>query len=209
MSHPRCVWEAEHKLLQLATARRMGLTIPGTLVSNNPEDVRAAFLRFGGAMIAKPVRSGYVEVGEQPFAIYTSQVLAEHLESLEGAELSPIIYQPLLEKRSDVRVTMVGDQLFAAEIDSQTDEAARVDWRRTENPGLPHRRTELPPSIREASSRFMRALGLQFGALDFVLTPSGDYVFLEVNPSGQWLWLDDRLGFGITDAIAAWLRHVD
>jgi glutathione synthase/RimK-type ligase-like ATP-grasp enzyme len=56
----------------------------------------------------------------------------------------------------------------------------------------------------------MARLGLSFGALDFVLTPDGRFVFLEINPNGQWMWLDDKLGFGITDAVVDWLcAHTD
>jgi glutathione synthase/RimK-type ligase-like ATP-grasp enzyme len=208
MSDPRAVWAAELKLYQLATARRAGLMIPETVVTNEAEEVRAAFERFGGAMIAKPVRTGYVEVEGEPFAIYTSRVLAEHLESLEGASLSPVIYQPLLEKRCDVRVTIVGSRIFAAEIDSQSDPAASVDWRQTENPDLPHAPIHLPRHVAEAALRLMRMLELEFGALDFVRTPNDSYVFLEVNPNGQWLWLDDRLDLGITGTMVDWLAHV-
>ena len=209
MSDPGAVWAAEWKLCQLAAAHQAGLAVPETVVTNDAAEARSAFTRFGGAMIAKPARTGYVEVDGRPYAIFTSRVLAEHIESLDGASLSPVIYQPLVEKRCDVRVTVVGSRVFSAEIDSQSDAAARVDWRQTENPALPHYRTELPPALTDAVLRLMRALDLDFGALDFILTPDGDYLFLEVNPNGQWLWLDDQLGFDITGAIAEWLAHVD
>jgi glutathione synthase/RimK-type ligase-like ATP-grasp enzyme len=205
MSPPERVWAAEHKLLQLATAEAVGLRVPETVVTNDAEQIRAAFRRFRGQMIAKPVRTGYVDYGPEQHAIYTSQVLDEHLANLSGAHLSPSIFQPLIAKRCDVRATFVGDALFVAEIDSQSDPAAVVDWRRTENPALPHQVAALPPVVEERARELMRSLGLAFGALDFIRTPEGEWVFLEVNPNGQWLWLDDMLSLGITDAIASWL----
>jgi len=205
MSPPPAVWAAEHKLFQLRVARDVGMVIPETVVTNDAAEARVAFARFGGQMIAKPVRTGYIEIGGAPHAIYTSAVSASDLEDMSGAELSPVIYQPLIPKRCDVRVTVVGDQLFIAEIDSQGNEAAKVDWRRTDDPLLPHRRGSIPDELAAAVREFMRRLGLTFGALDFVATPDGELVFLEVNPNGQWLWLDDQLELGISDTVAQWL----
>ena len=205
MSPPSNVWAAEHKLQQLATAARLGLSIPETVVTNDAREVRAAFSRFRGQMIAKPVRSGYVEVGGEPRAIFTSQVLQQHLETLADIDASPVIYQPLIAKACDVRVTIVGSRIFTAEIDSQLDANARIDWRRTEDPLLPHRRSDLPPDVRQALLEMMTQLGLAFGAVDLIRTPDNQYTFLEVNPNGQWLWLDAQLDLGITDAIASWL----
>lgn len=209
MSPPERVWAAEHKLFQLATAKSVGLRIPETVVTNDAERIRTAFHHFNGQMIAKPVRTGYVDYGFEQHAIYTSQVLEEHIEDLAGAHLSPSIFQPLIPKQSDVRATFVGDSLFVAEIDSQSDPAAIVDWRKTENPALPHQVAALPPLVEERSRVLMQQLGLVFGALDFIRTPEGEWVFLEVNPNGQWLWLDDMLNLGITEAITSWLTQVD
>lgn len=205
MSHPVAIWSAEHKLLQLAAAKSLGLPVPDTVVTNDPAVVRATYDRFDGAMIAKPVRGGYIEVANEPYGIYTSQVRAEHLIDLSGVELSPVIYQPLIPKQCDVRVTVVGDQLFSAAIESQQNPAARVDWRRTDDANLPHRPFTLPHAVADQVLALLGALNLKFGAVDFVLTPDEQLVFLEVNPSGQWLWLDAKLELGITGAVAAWL----
>jgi glutathione synthase/RimK-type ligase-like ATP-grasp enzyme len=205
MSRPGNIWAAEHKLLQLRVASEAGLLIPETVVTNTVREARAAFKRFGGHMIAKPVRTGYIEVGGAPHAIFTSEVGQSDLKDMRGAGLSPVIYQQHLKKRFDLRVTAVGEDLFVAEIHSQENEAARVDWRKTDDPHLPHRRGSLPAATTSAIRALMRRLGLTFGALDFVMTADGDLVFLEVNPNGQWLWLDDQLDFGISEAVAAWL----
>jgi glutathione synthase/RimK-type ligase-like ATP-grasp enzyme len=106
-----------------------------------------------------------------------------------------------------VRVTYVGGHLFVAEIDSQSDPAAKVDWRRTANPDLPHRRAALPRAVEQGIGRLMEVMDLRFGAIDLIRTPGDAYMFLEVNPSGQWLWLDDILDFGITEAVADWLLN--
>ncbi len=208
MSPPPNVWAAEHKLFQLAAARSCGFRIPETLVTNDPREIRNAFEQFHGQMIVKPVRSGFVE-DPLPRAVYTSQVLEEHLTEIDSARWCPAIYQPLVRKHCDVRVTIVGSRIFAAEIDSQTDPAASVDWRKTTDAKLPHRRVTLPDELSRALTALLSVLGLAFGAIDLIRTPSDEYVFLEINPNGQWLWLEDLLGFRISEAVATWLSASD
>ena len=206
MSHPSSVWQAEFKPYQLAIAASLGFTVPKTLVTNSPDEIRA-FYDEGRALIVKPVRSGYFESGGEPRVIYTSRFLDEHLSNLEAARFAPSIYQEFVPKSLDIRVTYVGGRCFTAAIHSQSDEAATVDWRRTVDESLPHSRHELPRVIEDYICRYMRSLGLQFGALDFALTADGVYYFLEVNPNGQWLWIDQLLDMGITDAVADWLTQ--
>lgn len=205
MSPPEKTWAAEHKPYQLATAASVGLVIPETIVTNDPREVLAAYHRFAERMIAKPCRSGYVECGDQQLAIFTSEVLESHLSKLASAKLSPAIYQRHIPKRCDVRATIVGGRIFVADIDSQSDSAASVDWRRTTNPHLPHSHGRLPKNIEDRLKLLLDALGLAFGAVDLIKTPDDEYVFLEVNPAGQWLWLDDLLQSGITNSVVDWL----
>lgn len=205
MSPPASVWAAEHKILQLAVAKSLGLSVPNTVVTNKPAEVREAFARFRGKMISKVVRRGYAETESGQLAIYTSQVLEDHLAFVEDARWSPAIYQPLISKKCDVRVTVVGDRLFVAEIESQGDTASMIDWRKTRRPDLPHRRAELPRPVSDRLQQLVSSLGLSFAAIDLIRTPQDDYIFLEVNPNGQWLWLDEVLNLGISEAIADWL----
>jgi len=207
MSHPTAVWRAEFKPFQLSLAIKCGLPVPKTLITNDPSAVRSAFAGFDG-MIVKPVRSGFIVNEGQEFSIYTSKILEDHLAELDNARFSPAIYQELVPKRFDVRVTIVGERIFAAAIDSQSDPDAAIDWRKTNNPQLPHHEISLPDNVRVKLLEMMKRLGLSFGAIDMVQTPEGKYVFLEVNPSGQWLWLDDKLHLGISDAVASWLAQM-
>lgn len=204
MSHPAAVWQSENKPYQLAVAQELGFRIPRTVITNDVSAIRSAAATFG-RMVVKPARTGHVVHGGADRAIFTSELLPEHLDDLHGAELSPAIYQELVPKRFDIRVTIVGAQLFAAAIDSQSDPAAVVDWRHTNNPTLPHQRTTLPEELQRRLHQLMHRLELTFAAIDLVETPSGDFVFLEVNPNGQWLWLDDMLDLGISRAVASWL----
>lgn len=205
MSHPAKVQAAESKVYQLTVARSLGLRIPNTLVSNDPEEVRKFFDESSGAVIAKPLRLGYIDYGDRQAGIFTSQVRLGDLEDDLPIRLAPVIYQELIPKLFDVRVTVVGRRLFSVAIDSQSDPAASIDWRRTDNEDLPHSVHTLPPRVEETCLRYVAALGLNYGAIDLVLTPEGEYVFLEINPNGQWVWMEDSLGLPISEAVASWL----
>lgn len=88
-------------------------------------------------------------------------------------------------------VTVVGDTLFAATIDSQAHAETEVDWRKTSTPDIAHATYELPTEIEEKCVALTRSLGLRFGALDFVLDRDGQLWFLEINPNGQWAWIEN------------------
>jgi hypothetical protein len=207
MSRPEAIWKAEFKPFQLELAAELGLAVPSTLISNVQGSVRAFFDSCHGQMIAKPVRTGYIVQNGVDYAVYTTKIAPEDLEDLQDVSLSPTIYQELISKQSDIRVTVVGKSIFAVAIDSQSDPDAAVDWRRTSNPKLPHHAVALPSDLEAKILALMDGMTLQYGAIDFVLTPDGRYVFLEINPNGQWLWLDDMLSLGISSAIAEWLAR--
>jgi glutathione synthase/RimK-type ligase-like ATP-grasp enzyme len=204
MSHPSAVQRAESKILQLTVATRLGLRCPETLVSNDPDVIRSFFQRHRGEVVAKALRMAYFDLGDEQRATYTTQISEDDLADADSLRLAPVIYQRHISKQCDVRVTVVGDKIYAARIESQAVDTARVDWRRADV-SLDHEAHQLPPAVSTACLQLMADLHLAFGAIDFVLTPGGDYVFLEVNPGGQWLWLEDKLGFPISDDIAAWL----
>jgi glutathione synthase/RimK-type ligase-like ATP-grasp enzyme len=204
MNSPDAVWKSEFKPYQLQVTRDVGLRIPKTIISNDPVAIRHAYDEFE-QMVVKPSRSGHFRQGDEEYSIYTSLVKPTDIAFVEESRWTPSIYQELVPKRYDIRVTCVGDELFPAAIHSQDDPASEVDWRRTDDPNLCHSHIDLPENIASKLRLLMRRLNLQFGCIDLVLTPAGEYVFLEINPSGQWLWLDDRLDLGISRSIADWL----
>ncbi len=203
LSAPSAIWKAERKLYQLAVAHELGFTLPHTLVTNDQNSARC--FADGRSLIAKAVSSAYVGRPSGNWAIFTSTVMSEDIADLDGLCLSPVTFQEKVDKKSDIRVTVIDGEVFAAEILSQADETSRVDWRATENPDIEHRLHLLPTHIHDLCQRLVRKLGLVFGAIDLALTSRGEYVFFEINPNGEWLWLEDRLGFPIADRIARWL----
>jgi len=199
VSHPFALRRGEVKALQLAEASKAGLKIPHTLISNAPS--RAA--RFVDALgdtdcAIKPLLAVGVTDEEGGFRLPLTTTLPPG-HSLESVALAPTIFQPYVEKAFELRCVVIGDRIFSAKLDSQANENSRIDWRG----GDPeHEVFELPDTVQASLHRVMDRFGLNFASLDMIVTPEGEFVFLELNPNGQWLWLELELGLPIVAAMA-------
>ena len=197
---------ARQKPYQLRCAIRAGLPVPDTLVSNDPAEIRA-FLREHGGVVAHKLletASWISKDEEQVFAAHTVPITAEQLPEDAVVRLCPGIFQPFLPKRFEVRVACLGDFLVALRINSQTDDRAAADWRAGQF-NIEMEPYTLPQEVAEGCRRLLEDLDLVYGAIDFVVTPEGEHVFLEVNPQGQFLFLEDRAGLPLLDMFSEFL----
>ena len=185
---------AGSKMLQLVTAKKVGLVIPETIVSNDRRACLEFLVRHPRAII-KPLQANYVRLVE------TRQCDESYFEDEFKTSICPATVQELIVCVADVRVTVIGEQVFAAAL-FRKDANDRVDWRTQPGKWTAH---ELPLQIKERLIQFMKCMQLDSGSLDFRLTPEGDYVFLEVNPSGQFLFLEVDAGLPVSEAFAAFL----
>ena len=205
LSDPAAIWRAERKPYQLSIASQLGFTVPRTLITNEETAAR----RFAACrqLVAKAVSSGYIDSPLGYRAMFTTELSSSDLEDLSGLGLSPVTFQEKIQKVSDIRVTVVGEELFAAEILSQNHSSSATDWRATADPDLEHRVHILPTQLGQLCLRLVERLGLEFGAIDLALNTDGTYTFFEINPNGEWLWLQYKLGFPIAEKIAQWLTR--
>lgn len=206
VNHPAAMSRAEYKPLQLASAREAGLAIPPTLVTNSPDAVRAFVGDVGGQAICKPVASPVFVEGDQLKTVYTHRVTETDLGDVRGIDTTAHLFQAWVEKRHEVRLTVVGDRLFAAEVHAGS-AAAHTDWR-SDYASVTYRPTTTPDDVAAGVRRYMSALYLRFAAFDFIVTPDREWVFLEANPCGQWDWIQHATGLPIASAIADELRGV-
>jgi glutathione synthase/RimK-type ligase-like ATP-grasp enzyme len=189
------------KPLQLALAKEVGFLIPDTIVSSNPERV-LAFCESYSPIVCKTL-TGYIS-DDQSVAAYTTKVSKNMLlEKKANISLAPSIFQSMVHKFWELRVTVVGDRIFAAKIDSQSDEGAKTDWRQNQE-FLPYEKALLDKDTETKLRKFHKATGLVYGAYDLIVSePNHEVVFLEVNPAGQWMWLEQAIpDFNISSAIA-------
>ena len=187
---------AHHKPWQLALAQQIGLPIPPTLMTSDPEEARDFWSRHEGNVIYKQFRALPDAWRE------TRRLRTEEAAFAENIRLTPVIFQRYVEAVADVRVTVVGDELYAASADARNAEYP-IDFRFNEDlTWEPH---TLPQNVERALHQLMRRLGLEYGAIDLRLTPEGQYVFLEINPAGQFLWIELVTGQKISEALASHL----
>jgi glutathione synthase/RimK-type ligase-like ATP-grasp enzyme len=193
---------AGRKAYQLKVAQEVGLRIPATLMTNDPVEAR----RFVDAR-------GYREIVYKSFSSTeeewreTRLLREEELHLLDHVQHAPVIFQHYVEARYDLRITAVGEQLFPAAIHSQETEYkvdSRIDIGSAKVEGV-----EIPDEVEERLLELKRRLGLVFGAIDMRLTPGGDYVFLEINPAGQFMYIEAATGLPIARAMAEELHRMD
>lgn len=205
LNDPERLWLGNNKLKQLMVAKEVGLKIPETLISSRSKDVLDFAERYGGDVISKAVRSGFFIAGSTTNLIFTSRLENEDLSAIAESEfLVPAILQPRLEKKYDLRITIVGDSVFPVALFSQDHAETSVDWRTwgtTTSVNLIHERFDLPACICDKCLSLNQRLGLNFSCIDMVLNKNGEYFFLEVNPNGEWAWIEEAVGFPIRDRI--------
>jgi hypothetical protein len=195
VSPPDPMQAARWKVRQLATAGRVGLSVPATVVTNDPTTA-TAFAR-SGPTIAKAVAEVRVET--------SAEVLVGETFALDGdfdpesVRPAPVLLQRRVAKVADVRVTAIGDSLFAVRI--VTPAGAPIDFRKTDGEDCRFDVLELDHDIATRVRSYLAAFGLRFGAFDFAEDPDGTLWFLECNPAGQWGWLEPPTGLDITGAL--------
>lgn len=198
---PWSVEKAENKIFQMTLANRIGFTIPDTLITSDPNKVRKFYGAHSEGIIVKLLAVSPMIDN----VIYTNTVTPEHLTKIDSVKMSPSIFQVAIPKAHELRITIVGDNIFAAKIHSQEDEYLALDWRRKPKLNdfeVKMEPVSLPPIVENKLRMFMRSLGLQFGCVDMIVTPDGDYVFLEINPNGQWYFVQLNIEAKIGQAIA-------
>lgn len=198
VSHPHATSRAEYKPLQLIEAHRCRLRTPRTIVTNDPARAR----QFAESCPAGTVYKVLCVPPRDPDGVrrdlFTTPVTVEQAGDPSVAGTAHL-FQEQIDKAYEVRLVVVGREVFAARIDAGSD-AARVDWR-SDADALTYSVIDPPPHVRVASVALTARLGLNFGAFDFAVTPAGKWVFFEVNPNGQWGWIPD-IREPITHALA-------
>ncbi len=196
----RATESAELKPWQLKKAQSLGFRVPKTLMTNDPDEVLVFLEECQGKIVYKTF-SQYVHLsGNGKWqGIYTTPVERQHLLSRLGQiRLAPCLFQEYVPKKVELRVAVIGQEIFTLEVDAQKSVKGKDDWRRYES-GTVYRQGQLPEEVAERIHELMADLGLVFGSIDIIVTPDNEYVFLEINPMGQSLWMQTAADLPILD----------
>ncbi len=203
MNHPALNVCASHKMEQLSRAVRFGLNVPRTLISQDPDRVCRFWEECDGRVVVKPLGDGYLERAKrsQDTHLYANRVTPAHLERISLVANCPALFQQEQDKAFDVRICVVDDTVIAAGLRADDGEGRqRLDIRRNNMDDVRYHPIEIDSGMRDAILRLVRSYGLRFSAIDMAVTAAGEWVFFEVNPNGQWAWLDLAGGFDIAQA---------
>ena len=186
---------AEHKLYQLQVAAALGFQVPRTFISADINEIRDFASGNAIGTICKPIFHGMFFDGTFSHSVFTRRLDIEELDT-KSLDYCPILLQEEIPRDSDVRATFIGQHCFVADIQNNTQ---LVDWRDS-SIVLDYSVSSLDTTTLQLCRRMLTELGLIYGAFDFIRMPNGELVFLEVNPTGEWAWLEEKLNFPMREA---------
>lgn len=197
---------AQRKFPQIRIAQELGLRVPRTIVTNDPGRVREFGAAVDGNVLCKSMKEQGFRDEKDGYFIFSRKVAADEMDRhVDMVANCPTLFQEYIEKDHELRITIVGERTFCCRLDSQSVTGAETDWRKVDPSQVRHEIVPLDARIEAALRSMMAHYGLRYGAFDMIVTPEGDYVFLELNPNGQWLWIELMTGAPITEAITSLL----
>lgn len=201
------VLRAQSKALQLKLALKNGLLIPSTFSGGDPSIALDWISHTDGPLCSKAIEAGrFTDESGQQFGRYTSPFERRGLDDLASLQDCPVTIQEFIPKLLELRVTVIGQRILTAAIDTSTsNQESKVDWRHYDWANTKYSVFQLPSEMQLRILALMKDLGLTFGAIDLILDPQGRYVFLEVNPIGQFLWIEDLTDLPICRTMAGHL----
>lgn len=207
INHPSKLFAGPlYKLKQIQVAKEIGFDVPESLVTNDHNHA-LKFLNLCRNGVILKMMGPPPGIRGMPH-VFTTQINGQDIKNnKDQIRLAPVLFQEYIPKKIELRITIVGQQVFPAALYTQDVLEPKMDWKQQKLSEFRHERFILPKDINEKCLLLMKRLGLNYGAVDFIITPDDKYVFLEVNPSGAWGWIESRLGFPISESIAELLTR--
>lgn len=203
------------KLEQLQRAGQMGFRIPDTIITMKVEELREFYDAHNGEIVYKTLSAPWllggrvtIEPGKPPprfLRTMTTVIEEEMFPKFGETQLVPCQFQQHIKKTAEFRVTIIGDDIFIAELDSQQTEDGKIDWRKSVF-DMQYHKGELPVELQEKCLDFVKSYSLNYSTMDLILSTEGEYFFLENNPNGQFMFIEDYVPeLKMTDALAGCL----
>ena len=195
INNPVDVYRAENKMYQLCIAQECGFKIPKTMITNSSK----IQINDDNEYIIKSLDTAlfYDMEKKREMFTYSNVVRGEELREYDLKQ-APIFVQEFLEPKIDCRITYINDKIFSVMI-KKNDKGIYGDWRFYKEQ-LDYVPFTLPVHVKRSINQLMNKLNLKFGGVDLAYV-NGEYYFIEVNPTGEWGWLEIRAGMDISSAI--------
>jgi glutathione synthase/RimK-type ligase-like ATP-grasp enzyme len=194
-----------NKSRQLALAKSVGMfDIPDTLITNDPDQAKTFYYKYAGDVIIKVLHNHRIQIKNKTYMMHTRRLLYSDLLKLdESLAVAPCIFQKRIEKKSELRITVVGDHIFAAKLNLKSNRALKEDIHlcNLDNDIDIEPFIELTQDIKNRILALVMAFGLEYSSLDFIVDKNDKLIFLEVNPIGSWAYIENATGMPITEAV--------
>ena len=189
---------AERKLHQLQLANTIGLEVPKSIITNSANKADS-FLKNNRKSIIKPISNGLQVLPSKVYSIYTSEIESNYFEHVPKETIfeTPVFLQKKITNIADIRATIIANKIFVVKIEK--DDNNEVDWRKP-NINKKYSIINLPKKLENKLFQINKNLSLTYSAIDLIQMPNKEYFFLEVNPVGEWVWLEKELGLKISEA---------
>ncbi|WP_071458443.1 hypothetical protein [Bacillus massilinigeriensis] len=192
-NNPEKTYKAENKIVQLKYAKKIGFSIPNTTVTNYPPELH------NEKYIIKSLDTAFFNIGGNEGFVYSNIIDKKELQEA-NLKLAPVTIQDYVFPKTDIRVTVVGNEVFATDI-TISGKGVDIDWRKAKD-DVQFNTVSLPTTVKNNCIEIVKQLGLKFGAIDLLKTDKNDYIFLEINPTGEWAWLVHTTGQPIPQSFA-------
>lgn len=193
LGKPSIYRRLDSKEEQLKIAAKIGFAIPETCITNSPDEAKKFLLKHKNVIGKMQTGFAIYEDGIEN-VVFTNVIKEENLEELDSLVYCPMQFQKKIEKKKELRITVVGQDVYAFEVDSQQFDDAKVDWRK-DGINLIDKwvRTELPAEVETKILELLDAYHVDYGAIDMIVSPEDEYYFIEINAAGEFFWLDNLM----------------
>ena len=191
--------QMENKIHQLFLASKLGFQIPDSIVTNDLEQAKQFAGKYDDQLVAKALYAPLIEEPDQDFFVFTNKINTSDLVEEDEIRVCPTIFQQCLSPKVDYRVTVIGNMVFPVRIEYQMEQPSHIDWR-TVKDQIQFTSCKLPPDLENLCRQYVKENGLIFGAIDLI-EYEGEFFFVEINPNGEWGWLQKPHNIPIAEAL--------
>ena len=208
VNHPAENLRASFKPHQLQIASQLGLCVPPSLLTNDPDEFQRFYQEHHGQVIYKTLSTPVLMDEGIAVSTYTEVLTSELFQQATQVQYTAHLFQRYVDKQFELRIIVIGEKIFAVEIHNQHSELAKVDWRR-QYADLRYQVHHLSGDVQEKIHQLMKAFRLTYSAIDMAVSPTGEYVFFEINPNGQFAFCQEATGLPLFPTLASLLAGID
>lgn len=202
INNPNSTFKAEDKLLQLKKAKEIGFDIPYTLLVNSLNYLN---IKDDEQYVVKSLDTVLLKHDNKELFAYTNIISGKELKR-SRLDIAPIIFQKYIDNKTDIRVTAIGSKIIPVRIEKNSI-GIKGDWR-LEKENIEYNAMKLPKEIEEKCVKILETFKLEFAGIDLIES-NGKYYFIEINPTGEWAWLNEKSNCRIDEAICDYLLMKD